>query len=908
MATTTYTVKKGDTLSEIAAKYKSEYGYTNTYTFMNKLAEINDISNPNFIYVGQKIKLSGTATKTSKNTTSKKATIKHFGLQSNTDRTIFATWTWDRDNTASYKTRWYYSTGDGVWFIGSDSDSTTANLKQTTYNAPSNAKAVKFYVKPVSKTHPVNKKEVVYWTADWSDEKVYTFVNKPEAPSAPTVSIEKTKLTAELDNLDTTSPNGTHIEFQVVKDDGAKAYKTSGKIKIVNTHASFTCTVASGSEYKVRCRAIRNNLYSDWSDYTANVKCTVPSPVKEIKHLWSQEEGTSIHVDWDSVKGAETYEIEYTTKKSYFDYAPDQVSSKSIEHPTNYAILTGLESGQEYFFRLRSVNGEEKTAWTAIKSIKLGTAPAAPTTWSSTTTVISPETVTLYWVHNTEDGSSQTEAQLKITIGGTTNTYTIANSTDPDEKDKTSSYSMSTKAYSEGTTIKWQVRTRGIISAWSDWSTQRSITVYAPPTLDLLVTKTNDVDGDLVDTLTSYPFYIRGYTEPSSQKPIGYNLSIIANDTYETTDDIGNVKMVKAGESVYSKYIPSTNTKTGILWAQISASNTDLKNNCSYTIHAVASMSSGLTAEADYEFNVRWSEIEYEPNAEISIDPDTLNAVIRPYCVRYAEHYYALTYNSDADEYTVSSKEIDKRSTGTLLEDTYTVDGYQVYSDYDKDGYLFYYSIIEEETQSLISGVTLSVYRREFDGSFTELATGLKNTWATYILDPHPALDYARYRIVATTTSTGAVGYHDLPGYPIGESSIVIQWDEEWSDFDVDENGNAEEKSPWAGSMLKLPYNVDVSENINPDVELIEYIGRSHPVSYYGTQIGSSATWNATVDKEDKDTLYAIRRLQRWMGDVYVREPSGSGYWANITVTFNRKHCEVTIPVTLNVTRVEGGA
>ena len=107
--------------------------------------------------------------------------------------------------------------------------------------------------------------------------------------------------------------------------------------------------------------------------------------------------------------------------------------------------------------------------------------------------------------------------------------------------------------------------------------------------------------------------------------------------------------------------------------------------------------------------------------------------------------------------------------------------------------------------------------------------------------------------------------------------------------------------------MLKLPYNIDVSDNINPDVELVEYIGREHPVSYHGTQIGSKSTWNMDVPAYDKETIYALRRLQKWMGNVYVREPSGSGYWATITVSFSIKHCEVVIPVTLNITRVEGG-
>ena len=49
-----YTVKSGDTLSEIASKYNTTY---------QKLAEYNGIQNPNLIYVGQKIRIPGTAAK-----------------------------------------------------------------------------------------------------------------------------------------------------------------------------------------------------------------------------------------------------------------------------------------------------------------------------------------------------------------------------------------------------------------------------------------------------------------------------------------------------------------------------------------------------------------------------------------------------------------------------------------------------------------------------------------------------------------------------------------------------------------------------------------------------------------------------------------------------------------------------
>ena len=115
------------------------------------------------------------------------------------------------------------------------------------------------------------------------------------------------------------------------------------------------------------------------------------------------------------------------------------------------------------------------------------------------------------------------------------------------------------------------------------------------------------------------------------------------------------------------------------------------------------------------------------------------------------------------------------------------------------------------------------------------------------------------------------------------------------------------EEPPWSGSLLKLPYNIDVSHANSTDVSLIEYIGRRHPVSYYGTQVGESATWSMVIEKSDKETIYALRRLAIWMGDVYVREPSGTGYWACIKVSFGQKHLDLTIPVTLDITRVEGG-
>jgi hypothetical protein len=88
---------------------------------------------------------------------------------------------------------------------------------------------------------------------------------------------------------------------------------------------------------------------------------------------------------------------------------------------------------------------------------------------------------------------------------------------------------------------------------------------------------------------------------------------------------------------------------------------------------------------------------------------------------------------------------------------------------------------------------------------------------------------------------------------------------------------------------------------------LVEYIGRSAPVAYYGTQLGVSGSWSSDIPATDINTRYALRRLQIWRGNAYVREPNGVGYWASVEVSFNNDYDNLLIPVTIEVTRVEGG-
>lgn len=880
--TVEYTVKKGDTLTAIAKKHG---------TTPDDLAKLNDIENKDLIYVGQVLVISGkkVAKKTTTEKLKKTVTIDAFGLQSNTDSTLFATWKWSKNNTKEYRVKWEYYT-NGLWFTGSDS---TVTEKESTYSVPSNivnGGKARVKVQPISTTRVVNKKETNYWTAGWSTAKTYTFAKVITTPSVPTVSIANGQLTARLDNLDGT---GTNVEFQVVLNDSSIHATLSSSI--LRGVATVSCKISDNNKYKVRCRAYITakgvKTYSGWSNYSDN-KSSKPS--KSTITKCEVRDKNSIYLEWKTINTAKTYTLEYTDNKTHFDVA--EVSRKDNITLNKYLLLLDESGiGKEYFFRVKAVNDENvESAWSDVINIKIGTPPGVPTTWSSTSTAVVGEKLTLYWVHNSEDGSRQTKAQITLYINGEPQPV-IELTYSKDDEETMSYYDIDTSPYIEGTTIDWTVKTAGVTGVYGKDSTRRTIDVYAKPTLNLGIT---DASGTLIDTIESYPFTVSTTVGPATQQPIGYHLSIVSNDIYEATDDIGNEMIVNEGQELYSEYFDIHD----ILTVEFLPSMVNLENNISYTLNCTVSMDSGLTADASLDFTVYWSDDIYDPNAEISIDHDTLTASIRPYCELYRTYYYKVNYNETTGKYVVTNEKVD------FMEDGISVDGFSTTGEivYYSEANDTYFTVFESEDAYLVEDVTLSVYRREFDGTFTELATGIENTSNTWIQDPHPALDYARYRIVAIDKSTGAVSYNDLPGYPVEEPSIIIQWDEKWSYFYVSDE-DEQEQPPWAGSLLKLPYNIDVSDSNSKDVSHIEYIGRKHKVSYYGTQLGETATWNVDIDKEDKETLYALRRLKIWMGDAYVREPSGSGYWASVKVSFSQNHKELVIPVTLEITRVEGG-
>lgn len=770
-----------------------------------------------------------------KKNNSNKANITFIGLVAGSTREVFVAWTWDKEQTNGYELWWDYHiqghpndklNGSKTTVEGESME----DYKSTTWSAPENATDVMFWVRPISKKHDVNGTDTAYWTAEWSTVAKYDFSNNPPlTPDVPecTLNLQKMTLTATLDNI-ATNINADYITFNIYMND-QEALWNRATVKIVSRHASAVFKVCAGARFKVAAYAHRGSdciksVQSEMTDFTENY-VTQPTPPPGFTECKATSE-TTVLLKWAAIDAADSYTIQWVENKDWFDTR----TPESTQVTNNQVEITGLASGKEYFFRMGCTNEAGDSEWSKISSCICGKIPAAPTTYSSTTTAVTGELVTMYWIHNSEDGSEQKTAEVDFYVNDVQQASHIVTG-------DTGYWEFDTSRYSVGAKIKWRVRTWGVMLDPSPWSIMREIEVFAQPTLSVTL---RDSYSQPISYLTHFPLMVSALYGPSTQTPISYHVEIVSNEDYDTSDTIGNFKHVSAGEAVYSN-----NFDIGFaLELELSAYHVNLDNNISYTCHVTVSMDSGLTAEDSREFVVAWDDVEYNPNAEIGYDADTLVTYILPFCV-------------------------------------------------DEDG-------------TYINDLTLSVYRREFDGSFVEIASEMDNNGSTYCIDPHPSLDYARYRIVGVDETTGAISYYDVPGYPIGNPCIVIQWDEQWSTFEAIE-GTIKSNSPYSGSVLKLPYNVDVSESNDQEVELIDYAGRKHSVSYYGTHLGYTATWNCEVPKDDKETLYELRRLQTWMGDVYVREPSGTGYWANIKVSFSQKHRAMTIPVTFQVTRVEGG-
>lgn len=827
-------------------------------------------------------------------------------------KNCYIRWEWDHkaNSTSGMEVWWEYQTTDGRWLTGQKSVESDLEVDYSIHTPNDNAVKVRVAIRPKEKSISSTSYSVST-KFKWSAYKEYDWNYNWSAvtPSAPSVEVNKENntLTVSYENIKQYAAYGdkivTNVEFQILRSTENSSYSESPVGLPVNKnieygHVKYVYKMESGYEYRVRARFCHTTstgmeYKTAWSD-TAGPYKSIPIAPKFIDYSKSAIDNITIF-NWYGVYSVEGYKLqllridnnlevrkayESITDKSllndFFDTIVNTYKSEVTDVDVDINSLTPSKvlgatsykyfnaTNGHYLVRVRAVNETGESKWSNIIEMVNAEPPQPPTTWSSVTVASLDDPIVFYWIHNSKDQSMEAYYEIDLLIDDRfTSGWEGISKIDYDdyEPGKPNSEiwipSESDMEFTKGFKLEWRVRTASYLDSypngqpvWGEWSMKRRIDVYSKPSLfiDLVDNEGETIDG----VLRNLPLciYLGALDLGSNQTPVGYHISVIAQRDHTITDNVGNEKIVTKGNSVFSRYYNSKSTDFQI---NLTPKELSLTQNETYRIEATVSLSSGLTAVCNSEdFIVNWDSQGYgDIQAEVGIN-DSLTARIRPY----------IKDNPNAN-------------------------------------------------------VSFFVYRREFDGTFTELITDSSNPesgivndgGATWITDPHPSLDYARYRVVARDNSSGVIKYEDIPSIPIQEKSVVIQWNEKWESIDIKDGEIVMENADltYKGSILKLPYNIDVSNAHSPDVSLVRYIGRNRPVSYYGTQRGETATWNVEIPKSDTETLYALRQLAIYMGDIYVREPSGSGYWASINISFSQAHKNLTIPVTINITPVEGG-
>lgn len=745
-------------------------------------------------------------------------------------------------------------------------------------------------------------------------------------PNRPTVSlsIEGLQVTATVQLTDD-DVNTKYIIFYLF-DKNTETQITSIKTQKSSigggNNVSAVFTISYNKSYIVRAKAFNDSLvdkgygilesaYSEPKEVTSgdvpppviedpsdpNYASFVPIIQEDNSYTYRiSEDGvinTYVFLVWKQPTGYSSV-IQYSNSSIQLDSSGGNINTIENGKDVTSKTIGPLTTGYNYYFRIAIKNDKGNGGWSSIWKIAVGDLPDIPNVGLKNNIFDYDigESFTVWWAHQSSDGAKEKEGVIELAINGfiapNVNIYDFANSiggTVIDSNSKKVSVVIKKNLSDKSTLSEWsffidpkyfsvnvkftilvRIKTISTMDMASPFSKYLKITCWAKSyayvniyrrkkwiwnpfnfTIDTIYSALGDfsIDDMIEDnTIREFPFYVFGTVDPISSKIVDYTFTVSARTQYRTVNILGEDVFINPGDEIWSSLLTDTNARH----------DNDKNTVQLYMLPTDIRLQDGETYELKFVAALNNGKVvESEP--------------------------YVFTVKLDIISYLLDAFiEYNKDDVSTTIQPFC----------YDYSGNIANY-------------VFLSVYRENYYGEFTKIADNLNNAFAPTIKDPYPTLKKVKYRIVGIDITTGSVFYRDLPLFRIPETAIVIQWDAKWKFFDVEK----EETVFFEGSLLKLPFNISSSENPEVDVSTIEYIGREYPVSYYGTHIKEVVTLQTDILRDDAETLYGLRRLAKYKGNVYVREQNGMGFLANVKVSFNIENLAVIIPVTLTVTRVE---
>lgn len=742
-----------------------------------------------------------------------------------------------------------------------------SNNFRVSWTAPTNALKARARVLPVAKKDSKGKAQ--FTGAKWSNKQGVDF--RTDALPAPSITASFNADTSEA-TVSVTSSDADARMCQVIAKNSAGTQKyDSGNVALSNGGYTVKKGVTAGETWTFQALVLSHGekAKSPWA-YAAPV---VAKPSGPTLKTVAAEGDDGIKATYSAV-ACQSYTVEYVADSyDYFNSKREAVRSVTGVGGTTF-IQSGLELGHTWYVRVRAVNQSGEGPWSTQQvGAKLELHPDVPTTYDTDPSYKRSDSVRMRWTHNCEGNSEQSEAEVAMKLSTQSDAQATTYSVGEDMF-----LVRPLSGYADSSVVQWRVRTKGNRSEWSPWSVWRQFAVYDLPSVTCSLSQngqftlvptseegysskqpnaegwyeytedngyfsTEDVsvvtgkayyrfDGTGTsdastggNALRSIPLLVQMDSQGGGGMPVGYHLTITAREGYSYEAIDGTVVMVPEGFIVYQKDY-STNARS--FETEIGV-DVGFQDGASYTVVAELAMNSGLHAtstecQLDVDFNAKIPD----PEGTVTFAPDDLIAEVRCAC----------------------------------------------YDEIDGPG--------DTYEEVLVDDIDLSVYRINTDGTVTLVQSGLPNTGTVSVTDPHATFGKCQYRIVARSLLTGQSVYSDEEA-DSPHSTCCVQWDESWSEYvesEVDEPGAMQ---TYTGNRIDGLYNLNLDESGSMQAEDAEYIGRKHPVSYYGTQRGHTASYRVDFPKADAETLSKCRRLMDYPGDAYVREPSGLGFWARVS-------------------------
>lgn len=792
------------------------------------------------------------------------------GMQAGSDRGCYAQWKFAKANqdktkasknqASGFEVDWEYwdgqrfaqtaaqkkagKPGDAKWMPGSSSTidvyaaGVGSGLFRALYTAPSSALKVRCRVLPVSKTRDVtvsvtktykdgkltktqnNKESKPFFTAKWSAYVAHDFRN--DAIPAPDVEVELAEngLTCSV-TVSSDDADATYADVEICTYSKGSYTRVMGKdSQRINGEGTWSFTLSAGGTYYARARLTSTTKSSKATSAWAYAS-VVTRPAVPQNPAAEATGPTSARVAWSASTGATSYKVQHIAGDSPdFDSNPEAVDETEISAGTSYTP-SDLEPGTVHWFRVRACNASGESGWSATCSCTVATPPEAPTVLDTASSYMEGGTARIRWTHNATDGSAQTAAQVELSYTGP-NAPGEGETVDVDGA--VQALALDLAGMGDGTSVAFRVRTKGAHADWSPWSGTRSFAVYEQPNLGCVLEQP-DGAGDWRplssdDPLACFPIHATLDASGGGNAVVAYDVAIVCAAPADVIDMYGRTVRTSVGEVAWQGHY---DTSDDPLEVEVGAGECMLADGGTYELRAAVAMASGLRAESDpAPFGVSFDVSMAQPSATVTFDPDYLTADVVPAC-----------YELDPE-------------TG-------------------------------EETGELRDGTSLAVYRIEADGDLVCLARRVANDGATTVTDPHATFRECWYHVVAVDDATGvstAADYSDDSEH----GSCTIQWGESWRPA-----GEGATRYDYEGSILDGFYNMTFDQDVEPSAEAARYAGRKRPVHYYdGIAVEESASYTIQFSLSDAETMSLARALLAYPGDVYVREPTGTGYWARV--------------------------